>query len=463
MTLKFKSEEERAKAYEEIPDVDDAPPGVKLDEWQEEMEKRIEEIDEAEIDEEFQSEPSEEENQNAGSEPEVTDSGSNESVPETNFAQARIDNLQEERKAMMAQFEKERNDMANKIKNLEEKFNSSSSTHQPDTEPEPDKKIQEKDQEISNIQKQIDELEEAMNDVDDPFDEDVQKAVVKSSRLNSRLNRLMAEKYKIELSNNAKEIRELRERQEKDKRQLEEDQELKAQQKAQADTRAKTVKMLESFRNKEEFKSKKSFDALENEYANFAMDCAIADTGKAPNEITASDSEKAVQKYLDKTPLLLEKIREKGISEPEDMREFLIMSDVNALRMGVQLNKHTGEWNELLNDDGKQISFPDMESAYDYYKKQKGITGQELLNAERRAAKNIMAAIQKRANVKELNEAHETDRVEDMDKDMASKIISEWDEEEVIEIARRDINSKKVQTYNKALMTMGLDPIEEGF
>jgi len=145
------------------------------------------------------------------------------------------------------------------------------------------------------------------------------------------------------------------------------------------------------------------------------------------------------------------------------MREFLVLSDINALKMGVKLNTTTGLWTELLNDDGKQINFPDLDTAYDYYKKQKGTTGQELLDAERAAAKSVMAAVMTRANPKELDVAHVGEVNLEMDKETAAKIIQDTDEGEIIMEARRDINSKKVQLYNKASVVLGLDPIEEGF
>ena len=42
--LVFKSVEEREKAYDEIPDIDEAPANTNLDEWQAEQEQKIQDV-----------------------------------------------------------------------------------------------------------------------------------------------------------------------------------------------------------------------------------------------------------------------------------------------------------------------------------------------------------------------------------------------------------------------------------
>jgi DNA repair exonuclease SbcCD ATPase subunit len=458
--LVFKSEGERNNAYNEIPDIENAPPGVKLEDFREEMEKKLQDIDDAIIDPTGTVTP---ENNDNIDDIAVIDY---KPLPELEVANTRINSLQQERADMLATFEREKADLLNNIKKLQDKPVEKKPDLKINPPAEINKEIAKKNDEIKSIQTQIDELEEAMNDIDDPEDADVHKAMLKTTQLTSRLNRLMSEKHNIELEDNRRELAELRNNQTKESERLKTKQDEDARLKSANESRNKTLKIIDEFRNNKnytEFKSKKTFEEMEDEYANFSLGVAMADTGKFANEVTPEESERAVQRYLEKTPLLVQKVREKGIKEPADLGEFLVISDVNALRMGVKLNKKTGQWVELRDEDNRKINFPDINSAYDYYKKGKGVTGQDIVNAERKGSQNMLNAINQRADMKELNEAHQSETVEHMDMEAATKIVDEWNEEEIIQLARKDMNSKKVQMYNKALVTMGLDPIEEGF
>ena len=466
--MKFNSEEERMAAYDAIPE--DAPPGVKVEEWREEMEAKLNEIDEAEIDENYQPEekpdeqtPTETPDPRGIEEPPASEEKPPEEKQELSPEEIRVRDMREEREQMMAKFEQERQEMASKIKSLEEKV-AEPPQEKPATEPKPDPKLDENDRQIKNIQDQIEELEKTMNEVDDPYDQEYLKAMRKTSKLTLRLNNLMTERHSIELAKYTQEVEDLKKAQAEERERLAKEQENKEKQTAEQESRKKQIEAMETFRKSaKEFVADKPFEDMEADYADFAVNCAVAYTGKLPNEVTSQDTEIAVQKYLKSTPSLLEKLREKGVQEPKEMREFLIMSDVSALKMGLKLDTTTGKWVEVRDDSGQKINFPSLKAAYNYYKEEKGITGQELIERERKAAENVVKAIQTRADPKELDEIHRGSGAEEMTQDMALKIIDEWDEYEIIEAARNNIDSAKVRTYNKALMALGQEPIEEGF
>jgi hypothetical protein len=261
----------------------------------------------------------------------------------------------------------------------------------------------------------------------------------------------------------SEEMKSFREEAEQGKRvEIEKLQSQEKQRKAEDDYKREISEIEEFRKSKKEFQTKLPFDKLAEEYSAWASNIAEEYFGTRP---AANDTEKleiAVNKYLEGTPVLLERLKIKGIKEPEGMRQYLTLTEVDLTMQGYQLNKDNGKWEPIKNARGQQVKFPDRETAYDYYMKTTGKGKKELIEAQRKAVDDFQAATNRRTPPVELENGHGGgDAFDNMTEDDALKMYEQFDETTLAILYRKDPTNKKILDYDRVAEKLGLPKLAE--
>lgn len=449
-TLVFKSEEEREQALNAIPE--DAPPGMDIDDFKNETTAKIDEIMSAEIDENAKEEPGEPAAQEPAAQEPANQDVSQRSVEPNPEADAQNESelfrknneyLKEQQREMLAN----QNRLENEIKELRTKNQQ---------EKPAEKSAEQKtnyDEEIANVQEEIEALEQEMNKEDvDVYEENYIKNLKKQNQLSLKLTTL-----------NSKRHQDLIQQQQGEIASLKNDQALRQKQQREESVNKKTAQMVENFQSKyEELKTHKTYNEMDTEYTDFAVSVAAQWFGKSPGEVTAPDTEIAMKKYLEGSPALIERLNTKGIGEPQDMKKFIVLSEVNALSKGYVMDKTSGKWTQLKDAFGNKVTFPNIDAAYAYYKQENGVNQQEVLQKQNESVQSFQSAVNERANPSDIQQEHRNAEVGEMTQDRADQIFKTYSETEVVLRGRKDFNDPVVQEYNKALKYMGYPVMEPG-
>jgi len=454
MPLKFKSEEDRQAAIAAVPEPEEAPTGVNLEEWEKENEQKLIDIMEADIDPEYKEGDGDgQDDQNGNQEPPVgqegnqgagnqsADSGKKEPPDEKQIMQNRIDTLIEQRDRVITDTNQKMQDLQAQIEELKQ---GKSNDDQQET-------VTQADKEIEKVQNEIKSLEAEMNGIDLEIDQD---KYMKSLRtLNS---------YSLKLTSlvNARSA-EILKKQDAQLNQMKQEQELERKSAAKETEQNKMFEMIDKFReDKPEFEGPK-YSEMDTQYTDFACEIASIYFSKNLNDVTPEDTEIAMQKYLAGSPHLSETVQAKGLQEPEWLRKFVLLSEINAVKMGYVLNKTTGEWEIMKDSQGKEVRFPSMSSAWAHIQDERGMRAEEILKAQKIATKEMLDAMNRRQNPVELEDGHRKDDVGDMPKERADEVLRQFSEDEIYDRAKKNFKDPLVTEYNKALVKLGHSPIQE--
>lgn len=441
--LTFKTEEERVQALNNVPEVDDAPPNTDLEEYRLKIDQDITDIQQAKIvgDEDPNNPPADPpaDPPAAGhQDPPATPPAAN-IAADLELERKRNETLLLDRDKREETFNNRLQEFEAKIKKFEEGNNSPSTPKSPADTPN--------NQEITAIQSEIDKLEVQMNDPDvEVFDEDYIKIMKKKSDLDSKLNRLLIKSQSDQMTVHKKELDDLKRAQT-----------LKTEKKEKDDARDKVEARLDKWRDSHDELKGKSYREMDDMYTKFAKEVGAIWYGKAFAEVEPEEAELAVDQYLKGTPALVTAMSNRGVQEPEDLRKFILLSEINATKMGYKMNKSSGKWEPATDDDGVPINFPNFDAAYDYIKGSN--KGKDLLDAQNSAAKNVLNAVSQRANPVELNDDHKGAPPDEMTKEQAHNVLNTFDEEQVEIKRRKNDADPMVVEYNKALVTLGYSPL----
>lgn len=152
-------------------------------------------------------------------------------------------------------------------------------------------------------------------------------------------------------------------------------------------------------KNVDDFKTTTPWQEIERQSTDFGFELASVYYNKPVQEVTWPMFEAATQEYLRQTPAFLKKLKDAGfgptspLHEPEDFRTYLVTSEVELLQRGKRLNPETGVWEDVV-VSGQKVTHPDMQSAYDYWKRLNGVRAQERISDMDRGASEILRAIQ---------------------------------------------------------------------
>jgi len=469
----FKTEEERQKAINDIPE---EPPAdikgnfEKEEEWRGKTQAEIDAMMNAKIDPGLEVKPDEGVKPEEGVKPDLSKPPE---LTEADTLKRQLDLYQKERLQMQDEaghmkvdYETKMQDMDKKMKELEEQIKNPPAPEKP---PE--------DHEMKALESDFNSVAEEMKSINKDEDQDAwDKAVNKKIDIGHKINLLRVKRdnegrtaFKSEIqqmkANAKKEADEAKKRREQDEEQH------------QRNVRREDLfREINSFTTEHaEFKSDLTYEQSFHEYDRFAEQVAADYWSKPGYKVDARDKELAMIKYKQKNPMIIESLKKKGITEPKSFKIYDTLSKVVQLKQGYKLNEDTGEFYEYKDGAGNRVVFPDMGAAYDHLQKLTGKRGEELVKATQEGAKGAAAAMSQRANPMELDEGQERQSIETEIKpeealEMLQKEDSKgeliFDDEKMAALAMEADKAGKpmptiVREYNKYMKAIGQPAVEE--
>lgn len=467
--ITFKTEEDRIKAIEELPT--EPKQGQSYEDYEEEIVQKTEEFMTAEIDPATPDTPLAEPPDKTPADPppepppEPPPADPLDEVKST--YEMRIRQMQEDSERRFQELqEKTQRQIEEKNAEWEKKFKDLK-PEQPKESPLKDinAKIMKAREKFTNVIGQLREAEK------DPLDENWSKLTDEKDELNKELWELMDERSNIQskmqeqgIDGIRQTLKEEQETAEKNRKEREKQNAAIAAKKAAED---KVDQEVEKFRGGfEELKGDSNYSDMRKEFINYSNEIAVQYFGKLPEQITPEEREIAFAQYRAGLPALKQKVDTLGIKPPKDLGKFLILSEVDAVYRGAELDPVTGKWVAMKNLYGQNVGFPTLQAAYEHWKTKNGKKTQELLNLEKKVLDDYTAASQRRTNVVELNSSHQGETTSGMTPEVAFELVQKEDETEVMELMRQAIRKgqpepKRVTLYRKGLQVAGLPDIAE--
>jgi hypothetical protein len=446
----FKTEEERQAAVDALPDT--PPEGVDPDKFVEELEEKMESIYNSEINPDYvPAAPAGDTpaNEDPNNEPEITnDELEKNRIKALEEERERVRREAEEYKAELAAERAERKKMAEEIKKIKEAK---------EKKVEIDNNVDELDKKIFEVSQEMERIRERRSKLDDPYGDEAIKSQDDLISLSNKYTELTNKKNAQALADLREQNERVLKEQENERKRLEEERKAKEAREAEQKTRERQYQAIDEFRDSvDELKGGASYAEMSQQYDSWANEVAQIFYGR---NLTANEShlaEVAVQKYLDGTPDLLAKMREKGLTEPRDLRKYLVISETDLLMNGYEFDKNTGTWKEIKNNtNGQRVVLRDHQQAYNELLRKSGKSTQDILKASRDSAENLTRAMQKRAPATELQENHEAGTIEDMTIEEADKIFQNSDEMLIAKLYRENRADPKVVQFERAGKTLG--------
>lgn len=243
------------------------------------------------------------------------------------------------------------------------------------------------DADISKLQSEYDTLDQQIEELQETDPDQAVKLIRRSQRLRDKITDLRLEK---ELAKRDAELRSYKEADEAKTKQQKDAEAKAAKDKELAEAQAKEFSEIDLFsKNVPDLKLSKPYAEVEREFYKWGAEVAAIDAAKPVTAVTWKDVEIAMDKYLKKSPRLMDALDAAGLTklEPKEMRKYLLLSEIHLYRKGRTLDPVTGLW--------KQHDFrhPDLDSAYYHWKRDRGYRTKELLDAERRGAAEVLNAM----------------------------------------------------------------------
>jgi hypothetical protein len=237
-------------------------------------------------------------------------------------------------------------------------------------------------------------------------------------------------------------------------------------------------KLREAYTEIDQFLSSKDFpaeyklegqkyeDALRDALA-FHNELAEVYTGKTKESYDPKTwreiEERASMEFLNKTPQLLEQVKKTGIQEPKNYKKWVFIDNIDAVKTGYFRNPQTNQWERRFDSkSGKEIQFPDIRSAFNYYLDESGLRKTLNMQNGRKSTDGLIEAINKRdAGVVQLDESalSSSGKGQVLTEEEARKILKTIDSSDAI---REKMNGKP-ELYNKinaALIRLGENPLD---
>lgn len=493
-TMVFRSEEDRLNAINALPEK--PPAGTDLATWQQEMDAKQDEIMAAEI-----GEPREEPTQKGGDSSEsegstgkrpysaedwtFTHKGKTYTVPEDELPDDPTFTFKDAKKMVLSSVEsqhyiqkirKEHDEESRTLsRKLEEKEKESEQLRQ---QLEAAKKVAPSgasthvdggeastlDGDISKARGEIEALQAELDKLDD-YDPDSSPLMRKILTANTKLNSLTGKRLEIERKNQAKQ----REVAEQESKTRQEDEAAKSAAKKEAEEKdrqqRKAQEKIDDFKkDSDTFKSKKSYAEMEKDFISFGKKVAATYWDKDESKVTWKDIEFAMAKYLKGSPALKDSLETKGIDkeEPKDMREYLVLSEVDLLMRGFTVDESTGEYVPVKNEvTGQQVTHPDFDSAYEYWKKKNGRKQQEMVEYAKKVQNQTIDALTKKGAAElestqgskkgdvEVSKEQAEESMTKLEKQILAKRISGTVEESVERMRMKNEADPLVVAYDK--------------
>ena len=467
----FKTEEERQKAINEIPE--EPPENIKGNfekeqEWNKKTQEDLQVLMSAKIDPEVVTPEVKKEAE--GVKPDLSKPPS-----EVEDLKRQLDVLRNERLQLQDETRRMSSDYDSKMEQLMKEMNELK--EQLKNPPKP--KEAEKDFEMEVLEAELKTATDEIKDIDKDEDRDAwDKVINKKIDIGNKINLLIAKRHKEELSASRTAIQKMKEDARKEAEENAKKREEEKKENEYKQIREQTLKEVHQFKSnhKDEFKSEANYEQMFDENDRFYEQVAADYWGKPAYKVTRADKELAVKRYKENREVLKPALTAKGIKEPASFDEYDILSTLYRLRRGYyDLDESTGQFKPYLDPSGYQVIFPDMDAAYDHLKKKTGRYNKDLMEAQRAGAKAAVAAMSQRVNPMELDEGQQKQYLETETKpeealEMLQKKDSQgnliFDEDKMADLAIEANKAGKpmpaiVREYNKYMKAINQPAIEE--
>ena len=221
------------------------------------------------------------------------------------------------------------------------------------------------------------------------------------------------------------------------------------------------VKSIDAFAgdpDNKQYATGKSFTQLNTEAINFHQKLARAMTGKY--SVTDKEVSDAEIMFRRQDPTVLKTMSETGLQTPRDYEKWDELNQIDAIRMGYVINPLTKTWEQKPN-----VRFPDMKSAALYYYDQSGKKAEMERKSKVEAARQVTNAINKRdLGVVQMDESRTANAMEgdQMTEEQALhelKEIEAYDMENVVYDYLQG-KTEMLDRYNKARAKLSLPLID---
>jgi hypothetical protein len=437
----FKTEEDRIKAIEALPD--DPPPGVDVREWQNEQASLLDRIQQTRLFGEIAAAAV------------VTHPAAPVIAPPVEPAPTPDQEaIRRHNEALRADMEKMKQDSDEKLHKMQEEYEKKLLELKP-------KEVQalddsETEKRIKTIRAEIGLKNEKMNTITDVFESD------QYFRLSHGVQQLQNELIDLNEKRHRDTINIVKEFKTKAEQEAKLSKEQTERERLKELTEAKQRKFadnMNAFRGGHDELKGRNYNELEKDYVNFGREVGAVYFNKPAHEITEKEMEKAMAKYTAKTPAVLDGIASRGVRVPDGLAQYMLLSNVAMAMDGYELDPNTGAWRDLVNPNGNKVIMASFDDAYSYIKRKTGQSGKEILDKQKEAIDSYNKAANQRAGVTELGSEHQTREIDDMNKETAERIIQLTNDEDIVMRKRRNPSDPGVIQYEKAAKLLGFDPI----
>lgn len=238
--------------------------------------------------------------------------------------------------------------------------------------------------------------------------------------------------------------------------------------------REREIEMLTEFqKNKPELQTSKLLSGATG------SDTVEGSVWKFCNKLAGGDMQdwttanRIVGAYLQGDRSVLDVCKSKGIFpesfgiKDSDIENYSILTRVDALTKGLVLNSATGSWEPYTNVFGRNVTFPDPDTAYNFLLDSKGIrqkeAEQKIVDAEKNGQQKVVEALARRdtspATLGDVGTHTPADAGQELSKEQATKIFHNERFGEQMEVLCRQGDAKgwnMFVLYNKALKCLNL-------
>lgn len=499
--LVFKTEEDRQKALDEIPV--DLPDGITdIDAWRTEMDAKQDAIEQATVDPNYTGQPTDGARQPNQDQPQpqadqppapAPDQGDwyrpedwtfshqgqqvtigRDEIPvemqQKNISSAKdlmydyinthryAESKAQEYQKSLSRMQEQMNEQNKRIEEYENKLKAADKKDE--APPKPAENIPSND-EITQTENELNQMFDQIAKLEEEDPDEANALTRKALRIQTKLTAMKdkansarwqsVEQEREQLKKTAEQQKEEAARAERERRQQEEREQRKSE----------MVKSIEGFSNQsDDLKLSKPFAQVEQEYSDWAADVAATYFDTPANQLRVDQIEQAVQHFLNRTPSLMDKLSKQGKLNraPADLRKYLITTELYLMTQGQEFDPVSGTF---VQHDWK---LPDMDTAYDRWKKKKGLKYQDEVNAANKAEEELLKVMNPTGVAEEIPANQGAQQQRDMSKmslPQAQTALGDLEKrasmngygnlEEWIENLRRtDPGNKDVELYDRA-------------
>jgi hypothetical protein len=141
---------------------------------------------------------------------------------------------------------------------------------------------------------------------------------------------------------------------------------------------------------------------------------------------------------LNGLPELVNKVNTYGISAPKNYKTWVKLDQIDAIRTGWWRNAQTNEWEKRFTPQGKEVSFPDITAAYNYYLDQTGLRDKKIKADKDKNIESFANAVNKRdKNVVQLDDSQMSQEGDAMTELAAQEILNTIDMDDAVQAQQK--------------------------